>query len=206
LTDLVALLSRPVPRAARGLLGCLVTAGGVTVRLTEVEAYGGPGADPASHAHRGPTPRNGVMFGPPGFAYVYFVFGMHWCLNVVAEPAGRAAAVLVRAGEVVEGLDLARHRRGEAVADRDLARGPARLTTALGIDKSTDGTSLVDGSGPAALAPPDRPVPAGAVLSGPRVGVVGGAETPWRFWLAGDPTVSAYRPHVPRVRRRDGLV
>jgi DNA-3-methyladenine glycosylase len=202
LTDLIARLTRPAPRAARGLLGCLVNAGGVTVRLTEVEAYGGVDADPASHAHRGPTPRNTVMFGPPGFAYVYFVFGMHWCLNVVVEPAGRAAAVLVRAGEVVGGLDLARQRRGEAVSDRDLARGPARLTKALGIDKSADGTSLVDGSGPVTLAPPVGPV--GAVLSGPRVGVVGGAETPWRFWLAGDPTVSAYRPHVPRARRPSG--
>jgi DNA-3-methyladenine glycosylase len=200
LTDLVARLSRPSPRAARALLGCLVTAGGVTVRLTEVEAYGGVGADPASHAHRGRTPRNGVMFGPPGFAYVYFVFGMHWCLNVVVEPAGRAAAVLVRAGEVVDGVDRARRRRGAAVADRDLARGPARLTTALGIDKAADGTSLVDGTGPVMLSPPVRP--AGAVASGPRVGVVGGADTPWRFWLAGDPTVSAYRPHGPRVRHR----
>jgi len=192
-------LARAAPEAAQTLLGCLLTAGGVTVRLTEVEAYGGVGADPASHAHRGRTPRNGVMFGPPGYAYVYFVFGMHWCLNVVVEPAGQAAAVLLRAGEVVAGLDTARLRRGAAVRARDLARGPARLTAALGIDKSADGTSLVDGSGPARLAPPAAPV--GAIASGPRVGVVGGADTPWRFWLAGDPTVSAYRPHVPRVRR-----
>jgi DNA-3-methyladenine glycosylase len=199
LTDLIARLSRPAPRAARALLGCLVSAGRVTVRLTEVEAYGGVGADPASHAHRGPTPRNAIMFGPPGFAYVYFVFGMHWCLNVVVEPAGQAAAVLVRAGEVVDGLDTARLRRGAAVPTRDLARGPARLTTALGIDKSADGTSLVDGSGPLTLAPPTAPVD--AIASGPRVGVVGGADTPWRFWLAGDPTVSAYRPHVARRPR-----
>jgi DNA-3-methyladenine glycosylase len=205
LTDLVARLSRPAPQAARALLGGLVRAGGVTVRLTEVEAYGGVGADPASHTHRGRTPRNAVMFGPPGFAYVYFVFGMHWCLNVVVEPAGTAAAVLVRAGEVVDGVDLARRRRGEAVAHRDLARGPARLTTALGIDKSADGTSLVDGSGPVLLSPPASWPPPSAVLAGPRVGVVGGAETPWRFWLAGDPTVSAYRPHVPRGRRRGPL-
>jgi DNA-3-methyladenine glycosylase len=197
--ELLALLARPAPDAARGLLGCLIRAGGVTVRLTEVEAYGGVGADPASHAHRGRTPRNGVMFGPPGFAYVYFVFGMHWCLNVVVEPAGSAAAVLVRAGEVVDGLPAARERRGSGVADRDLARGPARLTTALGLDRAADGTSLVDGSGPASLVLPTRPV--GAVLSGPRVGVVGGAGTPWRFWLADEPSVSAYRPHVPRRRR-----
>ena len=199
MTDLVALLTRSAPQAARALLGCQVSAGGVTVRLTEVEAYGGVGADPASHAHRGRTPRNTVMFGPPGFAYVYFVFGMHWCLNVVVEPASQAAAVLVRAGEVVDGLDTARLRRGAAVPTRDLARGPARLTTALGIDKSADGTSLVDGSGPLTLAPPTAPVD--AIASGPRVGVVGGADTPWRFWLAGDPTVSAYRPHVARRPR-----
>lgn len=198
-TPLRTVLARPAPEAARGLLGCLVTAGDVTVRLTEVEAYGGVGADPASHAHRGRTPRNGIMFGPPGYAYVYFVFGMHWCLNVVVEPAGQAAAVLVRAGEVVDGLDTARLRRGAAVPTRDLARGPARLTTALGIDKSADGTSLVDGSGPLTLAPPTAPVD--AIASGPRVGVVGGADTPWRFWLAGDPTVSAYRPHVARRPR-----
>ena len=198
-TPLRTVLARPAPEAARGLLGCLVTAGDVTVRLTEVEAYGGVGADPASHAHRGRTPRNGIMFGPPGYAYVYFVFGMHWCLNVVVEPAGQAAAVLVRAGEVVDGLDTARLRRGAAVPTRDLARGPARLTTALGIDKSADGTSLVDGSGTLTLAPPTAPVY--AIASGPRVGVVGGADTPWRFWLAGDSTVSAYRPHVARRPR-----
>jgi DNA-3-methyladenine glycosylase len=215
--NLRARLARPAPEAARHLLGALVTAGGVTVRLTEVEAYGGVGADPASHAHRGRTPRNAVMFGPPGFAYVYFVFGMHWCLNVVVEPAGRAAAVLLRAGEVVDGVDLARQRRGSGVAARDLARGPARLTAALGVDKAADGTSLVDGTGPIVLSLPrlrpsaSRPAAAeagaaravgeaGAVLSGPRVGVVGGADTPWRFWLAGEPTVSAYRPHAPRRR------
>jgi DNA-3-methyladenine glycosylase len=191
------LLGLPAPEAAEGMLGWLVTAGGVTVRLTEVEAYAGVGADPASHAHRGRTPRNGVMFGPPGHAYVYFVFGMHWCLNVVVEPAGQAAAVLLRAGEVVSGVDIARTRRGPVVADRDLARGPARLTRALGVDGSLTGTSLLDG--PIALSPGAGPV--GPVLSGPRVGVVGGADTPWRFWLAGDPTVSPYRPHAPRRPR-----
>jgi DNA-3-methyladenine glycosylase len=107
--------------------------------------------------------------------------------------------VLLRAGEVVDGHCLARRRRGGAVTDRDLARGPGRLTTALGLDRSADGTSLVDGSGPVTLGPPASPL--GAVASGPRVGVAGGAQTPWRFWLADEPTVSAYRPHVPRVRR-----
>ena len=111
------LLSGPVVPAAQGLLGCLVTANGVSVRLTEVEAYDGVGQDAASHAHRGRTPRNGIMFGPAGFAYVYFTYGMHWCLNVVCGTDGAASAVLLRAGEVVEGLDLARTRRPGA-ADR----------------------------------------------------------------------------------------
>jgi DNA-3-methyladenine glycosylase len=192
------LLSGPVAEAARGLLGCRLVAGGVTVRLTEVEAYGGVGEDPASHAHRGRTPRNAVMFGPAGFAYVYFVFGMHWCVNVVCGPEGSASAVLLRAGEVAAGVEAARSRRGAAVADRDLARGPARLAVALGVDKSFDGTSLVDGRGPAVLRPPRGSV--GPILSGPRVGVAGGATTPWRFWLAGEPSVSPYRAHVPRRR------
>jgi DNA-3-methyladenine glycosylase len=198
---LPALLAGPVALAARGLLGCLVSAHGVTVRLTEVEAYSGVGEDPASHAHRGRTPRNAVMFGPPGYAYVYFVFGMHWCLNVVCGPPGTASAVLLRAGEVVSGVDVARSRRGPSTVDAALARGPARLTTALAVDGSLSGLYLLDGSGPLVLAPPSRPVPPASVRSGPRVGVAGGHDTPWRFWLGGDPTVSTYRRHVPRVRR-----
>jgi len=188
--------SSQIATVARSLLGWELSAGAVRLRLTELEAYRGSD-DPASHAYRGKTPRTAVMFGPAGVAYVYFVFGMHWCLNVVVEPAGRAAAVLLRAGEVVSGVDVARGRRGLQVADRDLARGPARLAQALGVDGSLTGTSLLDG--PIRLGPGDAPV--GPILSGPRVGVVGGADTPWRFWLAGDPTVSPYRPHTPRRRR-----
>jgi DNA-3-methyladenine glycosylase len=191
------LLAGPVVDAARGLLGCVVAANGVTVRLTEVEAYAGVGADPASHAHRGRTPRNSVMFGPPCHAYVYFTYGMHWCLNVVTGPVGEASAVLLRAGEVVGGVDLARARRPGVRLDRDLARGPARLTMVLAVDKSADGTPLLDGTGPISLTSPVRrrlaPLP---IRSGPRVGVAVGAETPWRFWLDGDPTVSAYRPRL----------
>jgi len=199
LTALAALLAGPVDEAARGLLGCRVTGHGVTVRLTEVEAYGGVGADPASHAHRGRTPRNGVMFGPPGYAYVYFTYGMHWCLNVVCGPPGSASAVLLRAGEVVSGVDLARARRVSTV-DRDLARGPARLTTVLAVDRALDGAYLLGRSGPLRLTRPVAAVDPALVRSGPRVGVAGGHDTPWRFWLDGEPTVSAYRRHTPRRR------
>ncbi|MDO3704273.1 DNA-3-methyladenine glycosylase [Micromonospora sp. C28SCA-DRY-2] len=194
------MLAGPVLPAARGLLGCRLTAGGVTVRITEVEAYAGTAGDPASHAHRGRTPRNAVMFGPAGHAYVYFTYGMHWCMNVVTGPAGEAAAVLLRAGEVVDGLDVARARRPAVRRDVDLARGPARLCAALGIDRSAYGSHLL-GDGPVRLRPADAPVPADAVAAGPRVGVTGAHDLPWRFWIAGDPTVSAYRRHVPRTRR-----
>jgi DNA-3-methyladenine glycosylase len=193
------LLAGPVVEAARGLLGASLTAGGVSVRLTEVEAYSGVGLDPASHAHRGRTPRNTVMFGPPGQLYVYFTYGMHWCLNVVCGPVGEASAVLLRAGEVVSGLATARERRGVPV-DRDLARGPARLAATLGLDGSANDTSLVDGSGPALLRLPASPVSDSLIQAGPRVGVAGGHDTPWRFWLDGERSVSAYRRHVPRTR------
>ncbi|MEU6025304.1 DNA-3-methyladenine glycosylase [Micromonospora sp. NPDC047134] len=189
-----------IAQTARSLLGWEVAANGVRVRLTEVEAYAGTGEDPASHAHRGPTPRTEVMFGPAGYAYTYFVFGMHWCLNLVCGAQGEAAAVLLRAGEVVDGLDLARKRRGE-VPDRDLARGPARLVMALGITAAANGTSMLDGTGPLLLIPPTRPVAPSAVSAGPRVGVAAAHEVPWRFWITGDPTVSPYRRHVPRRRR-----
>jgi DNA-3-methyladenine glycosylase len=191
--DLAALLAGPVLPAARGLLGARLTAGGVTVRLSEVEAYDGVGLDPASHAHRGRRFRNAVMFGPPGHLYVYFTYGMHWCANVVCGPEGEAAAVLLRAGEVTDGLELARKRRPTARADRELARGPARLTMALGIDGTANGAFLLDPAGPARLSPPPEPAPESRVRTGPRVGVAGAAELPWRFWIDGDPTVSPYR-------------
>ncbi|NES13540.1 MULTISPECIES: DNA-3-methyladenine glycosylase [Micromonospora] len=200
LATLSDLLAGPVVPAARGLLGCRLTGNGVTVRITEVEAYAGTAGDPASHAHRGRTARNAVMFGPAGHAYVYFTYGMHWCVNVVTGPDGEASAVLLRAGEVVEGLDLARARRPAVRRDVDLARGPARLCAALGIDRSVYGADLL-GEGPVRLRPPAAAVSEAAVTAGPRVGVTGAHDVPWRFWLAGDPTVSAYRRHVPRVRR-----
>ncbi|ASW54727.1 DNA-3-methyladenine glycosylase [Plantactinospora sp. KBS50] len=197
--DLAALLAGPVEPAARGLLGARLSAGGVTVRITEVEAYAGSGGDPASHAHRGPTRRNRVMFGPPGHAYLYFTYGMHWCMNVVTGPAGEASAVLLRAGAVVDGLATARDRRPAVRRDVELARGPARLCSALGLDGAAYGAYLL-ADGPVRLAEPVEPVDPTAVAAGPRVGVTGAHDLPWRFWLAGDPTVSAYRRHVPRRR------
>ena len=128
------------PRPRAGLLGWELVAGGVRLRLTEVEAYAGVD-DPASHAFRGRTPRNAVMFGPAGFAYVYFVFGMHWCLNIVCGRIGEASAVLVRAGAVTAGVETVRERRGNAPREHELARGPGLLAVALGVDRAVNGTS-----------------------------------------------------------------
>ncbi|WP_432837204.1 DNA-3-methyladenine glycosylase [Dactylosporangium sp. CA-092794] len=188
-------LTGPVEAAARALLGCRLTVGPVTVRLTEVEAYSGTGEDPASHAHRGRTPRNAIMFGPAGYAYVYFTYGMHYCLNVVTGTEGTASAVLLRAGEVVAGLERARSRRPTARTDAELARGPARLCTTLAIDRSFYGTYLLEGHLSAPAAPP------GPISTGPRVGVTGAHDLPWRYWLTDDPTVSEYRRHTPRLRK-----
>jgi DNA-3-methyladenine glycosylase len=132
------------------------------------------------------------MFGEAGHAYVYFSYGMHWCVNLVCGPVGAASAVLLRAGEVVEGLDLARSRRTAARKDVDLARGPARLTQALAVDRAQDGVDVCGGSSLEVVA--GQPVPDSSVVWGPRVGVAGaGAPTPWRVSLVNDPTVSAYR-------------
>jgi DNA-3-methyladenine glycosylase len=198
--SLRSVLTGDVEDAARSLLGCTLSAGGVTVRLTEVEAYAGTGEDPASHAHRGRTTRNAIMFGPAGFSYVYFTYGMHWCMNVVTGTPGVASAVLLRAGEVVSGLDAARARRLAVRKDVDLARGPARLCSALGIDRSAYGLDLLDRASPVRLAWGPDPVPPTAIAAGPRVGVTGAHDLEWRFWIAGDPTVSAYRRHVPKTR------
>ena len=187
-------LAGEVLDVAPRLLGAVLRHGDVAVRLTEVEAYGGPG-DPGSHAANGPTRRNAVMFGPPGHLYVYFTYGMHHCCNVVVGPEGTASAVLLRAGEVVDGLEVARGRRGSS--DRDLARGPARLCQALGIDLGQDGADLSAG----ALTLTLDPTVTGPVATGPRVGLRKAADRPWRFWVEGEPTVSTYRPAAPRPRR-----
>jgi DNA-3-methyladenine glycosylase len=175
----------------------------VAVRLTEVEAYTGR-SDPGSHAFRGLTPRTQVMFGPPGHLYVYFTYGMHWCANVVCGPQGEASAVLLRAGEVVDGVEVSRSRRPAARSDVDLARGPARLASALGIGRAQNGADLCAPASRLWLEPAEA-TDAG-VLTGPRVGVSGpggdAARFPWRFWTAGEPTVSVYRAGTPRRRSK----
>jgi len=164
-------------------------------RSTEVEAYDGSN-DPGSHAFRGRTPRNAVMFGPAGRLYVYFTYGMHWCANVVCGPTDSASAVLLRAGEIVDGLDTARTRRPTSRTDRELARGPARLCQALGIAREQNGHDLT--VAPLTLEPA---VPAAEVRTGPRVGLRDAADRPWRFYLPDEPTVSVYRPASrPRAR------
>ncbi|GGT53436.1 putative 3-methyladenine DNA glycosylase [Streptomyces kurssanovii] len=195
---------RPVLEVAPDLLGCTLTRltddGLIELRITEVEAYAGE-ADPGSHAFRGRTARNEVMFGPPGHAYVYFTYGMWHCLNVVCGPEGRASGVLLRAGEVTVGAELARKRRLSARHDKELAKGPARLATALDVDRSLNGADFCLGpEAPLSLLPGRRPTP-DQVRNGPRTGVSGeGAFHPWRFWIDSDPTVSPYRAHVPRRR------
>jgi DNA-3-methyladenine glycosylase len=194
-TELRDLLAGPVLDVAPRLLGATLRHGDVALRLTEVEAYDGPN-DPGSHAYRGRTDRNAVMFGPPGHLYVYFTYGMHFCCNVVCGPEGTPSAVLLRAGEVVDGIELARERRS-AARDRDLARGPARLCQALGIGREQNGADLASGSLTLAPGEPEDPV-----STGPRVGLRGAPDRPWRFWLTGDPTVSEYRPAAPPRQRR----
>ncbi|MFJ2116214.1 MULTISPECIES: DNA-3-methyladenine glycosylase [unclassified Streptomyces] len=196
---------RPVLDVAPDLLGRTLVrvtdAGPVELRLTEVEAYAGE-IDPGSHAFRGRTARNAVMFGPPGHAYVYFTYGMWHCLNLVCGPEDLASGVLLRAGEITVGAEQARKRRISARHDRELAKGPARLATALDIDRTLDGTDVCAGPGTPLSILTGTPATNAQVRSGPRTGVGGdGAVHPWRFWIDGDPTVSPYRAHSPRRRR-----
>ena len=187
------------PAAARLVLGATLHGRGVAVTIVEVEAYGGvpdgPWPDPASHSYRGPNARNLVMAGPPGRLYTYRSHGLHVCANAVCGPDGVAAAVLLRAGIVTAGFDVARRRRGPGIRDAALARGPGNLCAALGITLADNGIDMFDPSSPVRLELGD-PRPA---LSGPRVGVSRAADRPWRFWLDGYPEVSAYRrsPRAP---------
>ena len=224
--------ARPATVVAPELLGCVLVHdspdGLVAAVIVETESYQGL-ADPASHAFRGETARNAVMFGPPGHAYVYFTYGMHFCVNLVCLPAGEASAVLLRAGRVIQGVPLAAARRavrrppdaaapGGAAADgagpgadgrrspsrvlpeRELARGPGRLCQALGITRSSNGADVCSAASPlrvtAGAAP--WPAPAATISTGPRVGISRAAEWPWRFWITGEPSVSAYRPYLAR--------
>lgn len=183
---------RPAEEVARDLLGArLVHAsadGVVGGRIVEVEAYAGP-EDLAAHSSRGRTPRNAVMFGPPGHLYVYLIYGLHHCMNVVAGPADKPEAVLIRALEIDEGVGLARARRGGRAPDTRLASGPGNVGQALGVDRSLNGADLL--SGPVHVEPRAGPMP--AIRSGPRVGVAyagSWAARPMRYWIADDPNVS----------------
>lgn len=207
--DLLPTALEVAPRLLGARLTTLVDGHRVAVRITEVEAYHGLGtgevSDPGSHARMGPTARNATMWGEPGHLYVYLSHGIHSCVNVVTGPAGVAGGLLLRAGEVVEGTDAAAERRPAARSSRDLARGPGRLGQALGLRHPRhDGIDAIAG---AASWAPERVgavarldlarEPVGDYSTGPRVGVAGVAGTsafPWRFWITGDPTVSAFRP------------
>ncbi|MFJ4736429.1 DNA-3-methyladenine glycosylase [Streptomyces sp. NPDC088770] len=187
-------LAHPAEQVGPRLLGAVLThetpEGIVSIAITETEAYSGT-ADPASHAYRGQTPRNAVMFGPAGHLYVYRSHGLHWCANVVTGTDGIASAVLIRAGRVVEGEDLARKRRGAKVESPRLARGPGNFCQALGITAEHNGTDLLTDA--SVVLSGGEPVPAALVRVGPRVGVSKAHDWQHRFYLAGDPTVSAYR-------------
>ncbi|MFH8559299.1 DNA-3-methyladenine glycosylase [Streptomyces celluloflavus] len=195
---------RPVLEVAPDLLGRTLMRhtpeGRIALRLTEVEAYDGE-RDPGSHAYRGRTARNASMYGPPGHAYVYFIYGMWFSLNLVCGPKGHASGVLLRGGEILTGTELAAARRPKARSTHELAKGPARLATALDIDRTLDGTDLCAGGDAPLSVLHGRPATPGQVRSGPRTGVGGdGADHPWRYWIDGDPTVSPYRRHASRRR------
>ncbi len=184
-------LTLPAVDLAPLLVGALLSDGGVTLQVTEVEAYAGAD-DPAAHAFIGPRPRTLHLFGPPGTLYCYLSHGLHTCGNVVCGAEGEGSAVLLRAGRVLAGIDLARERR-PGVADAGLARGPGNFGRALGWTPADSGRSFTVGD--LGLEPG---IASGRVLAGPRVGVSVAHRRPWRFWADGDPSVSAYRPS-PRI-------
>ena len=192
--------------AARRLLGAVITGESVSAQIVEVEAYGGPPDGPwpdaSAHSYRGPTPRNAVMFGPPGRLYTYRSHGIHVCANVSCGWDRVAGAVLLRAAVIESGKAVASRRRGPAVRDAALARGPGNLCSALGITMAHNGIDLFDQSSAIRLRLAD---PLDGELSGPRVGVSGAADRPWRFWLPGRPEVSAYRrsPRAPLAGASD---
>ncbi|MFQ4148396.1 DNA-3-methyladenine glycosylase [Arthrobacter sp. LAPM80] len=207
--NILELLQYPAPEVGPHLLGALVRhespEGPVVVRLTEVEAYLGPrdsaDPDPGSHSYGGRTERNSAMFGPPGRLYVYFSYGMHFSANLVCRGEGLSSGCLMRSGEVVEGIELARRRRPTAKHDGELAQGPARLAKAMGFSREHNGMYALGGEVTVTLPK----VPVERVMTGPRVGISGPGGTdayPWRFWIDGDPTVSKFRPGAVRAGRR----
>ncbi len=202
-----AFFERSAVEVGPTLLGAILTHHGVSVRITEVEAYVGDGVDPGSHAYRGKTPRNSSLYGPPGHLYAYFTYGMHTCANIVCAPEGTASGLLLRAGAIVDGIELARSRRLTSRTDDDLARGPARLTVALDINLAENGSNLN-------LPPFDLVVPdtQAEYRTGPRTGITGpggGEQFPWRFWIPGERSVSPYKRSakgiLPRGRDAAGL-
>lgn len=186
------------PRLLGGVLRLEREEGAVGVRITEVEAYMGTGEDPGSHAHRGQTPRTMPMFGPPAHLYVYFTYGMHTCANIVCSVEGRASGCLLRAGEIVEGLDLARERRhakrsptSARLPDAALARGPGNLAAAIGLVLADTGRPIYCDGLDFTLAREQV-----EFVTTPRTGVAGeggGEKFPWRFAIPGDRTVSPYK-------------
>jgi DNA-3-methyladenine glycosylase len=190
----------PATEVAPQLLGGLLMVDDVVLRITEVEAYLGIGVghDPGSHAFRGKGVKNATMFGPPGHLYTYFTYGMHVCANVVCSPEGSASGVLLRAGEIVDGIEIARMRRLTSRKDSDLARGPARLTVAMGITLADDGADLSSSRVRLQL-----PAAASTYETSPRTGVSGAGGQPefaWRFYLPGEPSVSPYKAWAPKKR------
>lgn len=218
-------IGEPLPRdffarapevVARDLIGCVLVvpvvepdasaAEPILLRLTETEAYHGE-QDPASHAYRGRTPRTAVMFGPPGFLYTYFVYGMHWCANIVTGFDGEASAVLMRAAAAFGNLDALRERRrsprGIVPKNPDLARGPARLAACVPLGRADSGADLCAPGAPFAVHRGDGAVR--RVAAGPRVGVAAGAETLWRFFEVDEPSVTTYRRGGRRARSGGAL-
>jgi DNA-3-methyladenine glycosylase len=188
-----AFYARPVLEVARDLVGCTVTHGATAGVIVETEAY--HHSEPACHAYVGLTPRTETLFGPPGVAYVYRSYGIHALLNAVCEAEGEGTAVLIRALEPLEGVDVMREQRGME-REEDLCSGPGKLTQALGIDVSENGTSLLDG--PIRIGPPPAGQPAPDLAIGPRIGITRAVELPWRFCALGSRCVS--RPWPPALR------
>lgn len=170
---------RPVLDVARELIGAVLLHEGVGGPIVEVEAY--DETDPASHSFRGPTLRNAVMFGPPGYAYIYKIYGIHYCLNFVCRPG---SAILIRAIEPAHGVEAMHERRG-GVGERQLCSGPGKLAQAMGINLAQNGLTL--DAAPFALHPSEAEAD---IASGPRIGITKGIETPWRFCLRGSPYLS----------------